>query len=90
MAENREPEDIPADDTEANGESRRKFIKKLTYVAPLMITFQMDEEARAKGDDDDDDDDDDSKKGKKGKKKKVSPTPKTKKKSKKNSDDDDD
>jgi len=89
MAENREPEDIPADDTEANGESRRKFIKKLTYVAPLMITFQMDEEARAKGDDDDDDDDD-SKKGKKGKKKKVSPTPKTKKKSKKNSDDDDD
>ena len=87
MAENREPEDIPADDTEANGESRRKFIKKLTYVAPLMITFQMDEEARAKGDDDDDDDDD-SKKGKKSKK--VSPTPKTKKKSKKSSDDDDD
>lgn len=27
---------------------RRDFLKKLTYVAPLMITFQMDNEAEAK------------------------------------------
>jgi hypothetical protein len=48
--------------------TRREFLKKLTYVAPLMITFQMDDEAEAQ-------------KSSKGKSKsKVSPTTKTKKK----------
>ena len=62
---------------EQDGETRRKFLKKLTYVAPLMITFQMDSEAVAEGDDDDDG-------GKKNaKKKKVSPSPKVKKKNSK-------
>jgi hypothetical protein len=46
--------------------TRREFLKKLTYVAPLMITFQMDDEAEAQ-------------KSSKSKSK-VSPTTKTKKK----------
>ena len=81
MNEEREEQHTPADDAQ-DAETRRDFLKKLSYVAPLMITFQMDEEALAKDDDDDD--------GGKKKKKKVSPAPKTKKSSKKKSSDDDD
>lgn len=71
----RKPEQDEQD--EQDGETRRNFLKKLTYVAPLMITFQMDSEAVAKGDDDDDDDDGGNKNSKK---KKISPNPKVKKK----------
>ncbi len=34
-----------------DGEARRDFLKKLTYVAPIMITFQMDD-AEVSDDDD--------------------------------------
>ena len=71
MNEEREEQHTPADDAQ-DAETRRDFLKKLSYVAPLMITFQMDEEASAqKGKD--------TKKGG-GKRKRVSPTPKIKKK----------
>jgi hypothetical protein len=34
----------------SDGESRRDFLRKLTYVAPVIITFQLgDEEAEASG-----------------------------------------
>ena len=34
----------------AEGESRRDFLRKLTYVAPVIITFQLgEEEAEAGG-----------------------------------------
>jgi hypothetical protein len=61
MNEEREDQQTPEEDA-----TRRDFLKKLTYVAPLMITFQMDDEAEAQ-------------KNSKGKSK-VSPTTKTKKK----------
>ena len=46
MNEEREEQHTPADDAQ-DAETRRDFLKKLSYVAPLMITFQMDEEASA-------------------------------------------
>jgi len=57
-------------------ESRRKFLKKLTYVAPLMLTFQIDGDAFAG-------EDAGKGKGTKTRKKKTSPSPPVKKKKKK-------
>ena len=83
MNQEREYRHTSAEGIEENiedGEARRDFLKKLTYVAPIMITFQMDDAEVS--------DDDGGKKKKSSKKKsKVSPKPKTKKKGKKSSED---
>ena len=50
MNQEREDRHTSEEDIE-DGETRRDFLKKLTYVAPLMITFQMDD-AEASDDDD--------------------------------------
>ena len=79
MNQEREDRHTSAEDIE-DGETRQDFLKKLTYVAPIMITFQMDDAEVS--------DDDGGKKKKSSKKKsKVSPKPKTKKKGKKSSED---
>lgn len=86
MPENRGPvEEGPDESPDRDGNTRREFIKKLTYVAPVMITFQMNT-AEAK---DDDDNNNRKKNQKKNRKKRISPVPKTKKKKKKGGDDDD-
>ena len=40
MNEEREEQHTPADDAQ-DSETRRNFLKKLSYVAPLMITFPV-------------------------------------------------
>lgn len=38
-----------ADDAPEEGQSRRQFIKKLAYIAPVVETFVMVDEAEAQG-----------------------------------------
>ena len=46
---------------EDSAQSRRAFLKKMGYVAPVIATYKVGD-AWAKGDDDDHDDDDNKKK----------------------------
>ena len=68
MTESMEPEKTissksdEAPPQENQGESRRNFIKKLTYATPVLTTYLLDETAFAKDDKDKDKD-------------KTSPTP---------------
>jgi hypothetical protein len=70
---------------EDSAQSRRAFLKKMGYVAPVIATYQIGD-TWAKGDDDDDDDDNKKKNAKKNSKK-NSPNPGLKKKNRVEDDD---
>ena len=62
--------DPAADGAKAKGESRRSFIKKLPYIAPVIETFLLSETAYG-----DSSDDSSGKSGGKGGRRGVSPPP---------------
>ena len=76
-----QPPAANGESVENQDQSRREFIKKLTYVTPVLTTYLLDETAFAKDDDDkdkdkdDDDDDDDRDRGRGRGRRRTSPHP---------------
>lgn len=70
---------------EDSGQSRRAFLKKMGYVAPVIATYQVGDTWAG---DDDDDDDSNANKNQNKNSKKNSPNPGLKKKSRVEDDDD--
>jgi hypothetical protein len=61
--EHKQPPEETASGNASESDNRREFLKKLSYIAPAIITYQVDDAL--------------AKKKKKKKKKKTSPTPDT-------------
>ena len=49
MSQKKESQPRPDNEKGMGGENRREFVKKMTYVAPVMITFVFGSESEAQG-----------------------------------------
>ena len=65
-------EDDSRSGPDRKGENRREFLKKLTYVAPLMLTFQVEDEVSAG---EEEEEEFSKRKMRRRKKKRISPVP---------------